>query len=87
MEALDRHARGLLERDMQLASHFADWAWIADPDHPLAQAMVIDVYRARILDPRSNTQEILAYIDAMTEARAAQLGLRSGDEIEIEPEF
>jgi hypothetical protein len=34
---------------------------------------VIDVYRQRIEDPRTNTQERLAYLDAMVAAREAQL--------------
>ena len=37
------------------------------------QQLVIDVYRARIVDTRSNTQEMLAYLDAMTAARRRQI--------------
>jgi len=39
----------------------------------VAQELVMDVYAARILAPGTNTQEMLAYLDAMTEARLAQL--------------
>jgi hypothetical protein len=47
--------------------------YYADPQNPIGQQLVLDIYRERILDPRSNTQEILAYIDHMIEARALQL--------------
>ena len=66
-------ARGLLDVDVQLACHFADWAWLAAPEDPAVQQLMIDAYRARILDEDSNTQEMLAYIDAMTAARSRQL--------------
>jgi hypothetical protein len=38
------------------------------------QQLVIDVYRARIMDPATNTQELLTYLDQMTAARTRQLG-------------
>jgi glyoxylase-like metal-dependent hydrolase (beta-lactamase superfamily II) len=66
-------ARETAKTDIQLACHLADWAYYADPSSPLAQQLIIDVYKQRILDPASNTQEILAYVDHMTEARAGQL--------------
>jgi alkyl sulfatase BDS1-like metallo-beta-lactamase superfamily hydrolase len=66
-------ARSLLDIDVQLACHFADWAWLAAPEDPAVQQLVLDAYRARILDEDSNTQEMLAYIDAMTAARSRQL--------------
>jgi alkyl sulfatase BDS1-like metallo-beta-lactamase superfamily hydrolase len=65
--------RRLLDQDVQLACHLADWAWLAAPDDPAVQQLVIDTYLARIVDERSNTQEILAYIDAITAARSRQL--------------
>ena len=37
------------------------------------QQLVLDAFKARILDPESNTQEMLAYLDRMTEARQRQL--------------
>jgi alkyl sulfatase BDS1-like metallo-beta-lactamase superfamily hydrolase len=73
METLAARARELLEGDPRLASHLADWAFFADPQSPEAQQLVIEVYRRRILDPASNTQEMLAYLDAMVAARQAQL--------------
>ena len=55
------------------ARQFADLAFVARPEDPQVQQLVMDVYRARILDPTANTQEILAYIDQMTAARTRQL--------------
>jgi hypothetical protein len=46
---------------------------MADPDNPGVQQLVIDVYRERMKDPRSNTQEILAYLDQMALACEKQL--------------
>lgn len=66
-------ALDLTSTDVQLASHLVDWAWIAEPENPVVQQAVIDVYLERIKDPRSNVQEILAYIDAMVAARQAQV--------------
>jgi alkyl sulfatase BDS1-like metallo-beta-lactamase superfamily hydrolase len=73
MEALADRARELFESDLRLASHLADWALLADPASPEAQALVIETYRRRILDPASNTQEMLAYLDAIAAVRQAQL--------------
>jgi alkyl sulfatase BDS1-like metallo-beta-lactamase superfamily hydrolase len=74
MAALDRRARELLdEGQLAMASHLADWAFHAEPQDPTAQALVVDVYRERIAAPDSNTQEKLAYLDAMVTAREAQL--------------
>lgn len=65
--------RELIESDIQLACHLADWAYLAAPENPDVQDLVIDVYRARILDPESNTQEILTYLNQMVDARSRQL--------------
>ena len=46
-------------------------AVVAAPDDPAVQAMVIAVYKARILDPASNTMEMLAYLDHMASVRRA----------------
>ena len=73
IDGLVRQARASLDGDVQMACHLADWAWLAAPDEPAVQQLVIDVYKARILDERSNTQEMLAYIDAITAARSRQL--------------
>ena len=71
--ALVAAARDLLDTDVAQACHLADWAWLADPNDPDVQQIVIDVYRARILDPASNTQEMLVYLDQMGAARALQM--------------
>jgi alkyl sulfatase BDS1-like metallo-beta-lactamase superfamily hydrolase len=74
LTGIDRRARALAdEGELALASHLADWAFYADPGDPMAQDLVIDVYRRRITDPATNTQERLAYLDAMVAAREAQL--------------
>jgi len=70
---LDRRARALLETDIVMASHIADWAWFGQPDNPIAQRLLIDVYAHRIVKTESNTQEILAWLEAMTQARQLQL--------------
>jgi alkyl sulfatase BDS1-like metallo-beta-lactamase superfamily hydrolase len=74
MASLDAFARETARTDLRLACHLADQAFRADPGDPLARQLVLDVYLARILDPSSNTQEILAYLDQMARARAAQGG-------------
>ena len=75
MAALTERARELSVSNLPLASHLADWAFFADPDSALAQQVVLDVYRARILAPETNTQEALAYRDQMVEARTRQLAV------------
>ena len=59
--------------DDRIAARLADLAFVARPDDPRVQQLALDVYRQRILDPDTNTQEILAYIDQMTAARDRQL--------------
>jgi alkyl sulfatase BDS1-like metallo-beta-lactamase superfamily hydrolase len=76
MQALADRARQLIPRDIKLASHLADWAWYANPQDPIAQQLVIDVYRQRVLEPSTNTMEMLNYIKVMTEARQQQLDAR-----------
>ena len=71
--ALDKRARELIHADIALASHLADWAFYAAPDDSLAQQLVLDVYRQRILDPDSLTQESVAYLDFMAQVKARQL--------------
>ena len=56
-----------------MASHIADWAWFGHPGDPHAQRLLIDVYAHRIVNTDSNTQEILAWLEAMTQARRLQL--------------
>ena len=54
---------------------------MADENNPAVQELVIDVYKARILDPSANTQEILAYLDQMTLARKKQLSSASASDV------
>lgn len=52
---------------------FGGLAWYANPGNSVAQQLVIDVYRNRVIDKDTNTMEMLNYIKVMTEARQAQL--------------
>jgi len=70
MDAIIAFARGLIGEDIRLASHLTDWLFYARPNDPEVQTLVFDVYKTRILDPSSNTMEMLTYLDQMTEARA-----------------
>lgn len=69
LPAITGYARGLIDQDIRLASHLTDWLFYARPDDPQVQQLVFDVYRARILDPDTNTMEMLTYLDQMTAAR------------------
>lgn len=73
IDPLVAHTRRLLVDDVVMACHFADWAFLAEPNNPQVQQLVLDVYKARILDPATNTQEMLTYIDQMALARQQQL--------------
>lgn len=73
IEPLLARIQELMKTDIQLACHFADWAYLAEPENPAVQDMVIEVYRARIVDPASNTQEMLTYLKQMVDARSRQL--------------
>ncbi len=66
---LAEYARELAGSDIRLASHLTDWLFYARPFDPVVQQLVFDVYKARILDPGTNTQEALTYLDQMTLAR------------------
>ena len=69
MEPFVEKARELMHRDLRIAAHLADHAYLGYPEDPRAQDLAFDVYRARILDPSSNTMEIVAYLDVLTEIR------------------
>ncbi len=73
VDVVAQRARELIGSDLELASHLADWAFFANPDDATAQQLVLDVYKARILDEEANVQEILAYIDMLALARERQL--------------
>ena len=72
MERLAERAREWIDKDIRLASQLADYAFLAYPDDPRAQQLADEVYRARIVDPSSNTQEIITYLDVVTEVRMRQ---------------
>ncbi len=63
--------RELIQKDLRLASHLADWLFYARPGNKSVQDYVHDVYKARILAPSSNTMEMLTYLDQMARARDA----------------
>ena len=67
-----------------MASHIADWAWFGNPDNPLAQRLLIDVCAHRIVNTDSNTQEILAWLEAMTQARRLQLAAEAATAVASE---
>jgi alkyl sulfatase BDS1-like metallo-beta-lactamase superfamily hydrolase len=71
--ALDAKARQLMLVDIALASHLADWAFYAVPDDAVAQQLVLDVYKERVLDPESYTQESVAYLDFMALVKQRQI--------------
>ena len=76
LDALDTYAREKMTQDIRLSAHLADYAFYAQPDNPKTQQLIMDVYRQRILDRNSNTQEMIAYIDQMVEAKKWQLKAR-----------
>ncbi|MEP5569705.1 MAG: MBL fold metallo-hydrolase [Halioglobus sp.] len=67
--AITSYARKLISQDIRLASHLTDWLFYARPDNKEVQQLVFDVYKTRILDPDTNTMELLTYLDQMTAAR------------------
>ena len=64
-------ARALVETDPAMACHLADWAYYADPSDLEAAEAVIEIYSARIVRARPNTQEALMYLDHMTDVKQA----------------
>ncbi|MEH6569492.1 MAG: MBL fold metallo-hydrolase [Halioglobus sp.] len=69
LPTITAYARNLIGQDIRLASHLTDWLFYARPDDTEVQQLVFDVYKARIMDPNSNTMEMLTYLDQMTAAR------------------
>ncbi|MAZ87125.1 MAG: MBL fold metallo-hydrolase [Cellvibrionaceae bacterium] len=77
IDRLVARAREVAKTDIVMASHLTDWAWYGHPQNPAVQALVIEVYKQRIEDERSNTMEMLAYLELMTEARQRQLDAKA----------
>lgn len=73
MDNLIDHINRLIPLDLALASHFVDWAYYADPDNSEVHELAMIIYKKRILDENSMTQEMLVYLDQMTEIRAKML--------------
>ena len=69
MDKLIVHIKKLIPYDLTLASHFVDWAYYADPNNSEVHDLVFLVYKKRILDEKSMTQEMLVYLDQITEIR------------------
>jgi alkyl sulfatase BDS1-like metallo-beta-lactamase superfamily hydrolase len=72
--AISAYARELIGQDIRLASHLTDWLFYARPNSTEVQQLVYDVYKARIMDPDTNTMEMLTYLDQMTAAREQSRG-------------
>ena len=73
MDRFLESGRQVMESDIVLASHMADWAFFAQPDHEPAREFAIDVYRIRLLDPAVPEQEALTYYDHIALIRGLQL--------------
>ena len=76
--AIIDYARGLIGEDIRLASHLTDWLFYARPNDQQVQQLVYDVYKARIMHPDTNTQEMITYLEQMTEARERARGTAGG---------
>lgn len=58
----------LADRNPELASHLADWAWYADSDDPEVAQGALNVYARRVAKPLP-TQEVLVYAEHMVRLR------------------
>ncbi len=64
-------ARAMAETDPVMSCHLADWAWFANPTDPAIGRAVIELYTSRIVQTTINTQEVLMYLDHMTDVQLA----------------
>ncbi len=71
IDAVVARARELAESDSTMACHLVDWAWYADPADTETAGAVIELYTARIVNDTRNTQEVLMYLDHMTDVQLA----------------
>ena len=67
-DAVVERARQLVDSGPAIAAHLVDWAWFANEGDVAA---VFEIYTARITAGRSNTQQVLMYLDHMTDVRLA----------------
>ena len=56
-----------------MARHIAHWTGCGSPGGPFAQRLLIGGCAQRIVNTDSNRQEILASLEAMTQAQRLQL--------------
>ena len=68
-------ARELAVDDPAMAAHLIDWAWFADPSNRETGRAVLEVYTSRIVHDTHNTQEVLMYLDHMTDVQLAVDGI------------
>lgn len=71
MDSLLEYIRKITPNDLPLASHLIDWAWYANPDNMEVKELALEIYKKRILDKGSVTQEMLVYLDHMVQIRAS----------------
>lgn len=69
----------LADRNAELASHLADWAWYADSDDPEVAQGALNVYARRVAKPLP-TQEVLVYAEHMVRLRLKLNALNSARE-------
>jgi alkyl sulfatase BDS1-like metallo-beta-lactamase superfamily hydrolase len=62
-------ARELVDTDPKMACHLVDWAYYADQGNHDAAHAVLEIYRDRIVNNGGNTQEVLMYLDHMTDVQ------------------
>lgn len=58
------------QTNLAMASHLIDWAWLAEPENPEVQNLLMEIYKRRILSDESVTQEMLVYLDHMAAVRS-----------------
>ncbi len=73
MDALVERTREIAKEDPALAAHFADMALFSDPYDRRAQELTLHVYKKRVFDKTTPTQERLAYFDHMALVRGMML--------------
>ncbi len=69
VDAVLAKAQSVADSDPAMSSHLADWAWYADPTNAEVGQAVIDLYSHRIINHAGNTQEVLMYLDHMTDVQ------------------